>query len=192
MPELFFTWALDPRRRSPLRVSRQQCGGGSLAADGGVRLEPRDDHSEHQKHARYRAVPEDQRRRTSARGGLFRQRAGAGAKRRFSETMHAPDRDHQFRRLRDGRIYARLEHGKWTWRDEQRFGRLLDDPDAKAGLGAVAADRYDLPLPGFRRGSIWPGRNCIRWALGATRVDWRRRHLARAAIPRQTSAGKNF
>jgi len=41
-----------------------------------------------------------------------------------------------------GRIYARLEHGKWTWRDE-RFGRLLDDPDAKAGLKAVAADRYD-------------------------------------------------
>jgi hypothetical protein len=42
-----------------------------------------------------------------------------------------------------GRIYARLEHGKWTWRDEQRFARMLDDPDAKAGLGAVAADRYD-------------------------------------------------
>src|SRR5262249_57124888 len=51
-----------------------------------------------------------------------------------------------------GRIYARLEHGKWTWRDEQRFGRLLDDPEAKAGLGAVAADRYDsaaarIPAP---------------------------------------------
>ena len=42
-----------------------------------------------------------------------------------------------------GRIYARLEHGKWAWRDEQRFGRLLDDPDAKAGLRAVASDRYD-------------------------------------------------
>ena len=25
----------------------------------------------------------------------------------------------------------------------QWFGRLLDDSDAKAGLGAVAADRYD-------------------------------------------------
>ena len=43
--------------------------------------------------------------------------------------------------IRTRRIYARLEHGKW--RDEQRFGRLLDDPDAEAGLGAVAADRYD-------------------------------------------------
>jgi hypothetical protein len=42
-----------------------------------------------------------------------------------------------------GRIYARLEHGKWTWRDEQRFGRLFEDPDTKAGLGAVAANRYD-------------------------------------------------
>ena len=42
-----------------------------------------------------------------------------------------------------GRIYARLEHGEWTWRDEQWLGRLLDDPDAQAGLGTVAADRYD-------------------------------------------------
>jgi hypothetical protein len=42
-----------------------------------------------------------------------------------------------------GRVYARLEHGRWAWRDEQRFARMLDDPDAGAGLRAVAAGRHD-------------------------------------------------
>ena len=42
-----------------------------------------------------------------------------------------------------GRVYARLERGKWVWRDEQRFAEALADPDAKAGLEAVAANDYD-------------------------------------------------
>jgi hypothetical protein len=42
-----------------------------------------------------------------------------------------------------GRTYARLEHGRWTWRDERLFARMLDDPDAGTGLGAIAADRHE-------------------------------------------------
>ena len=42
-----------------------------------------------------------------------------------------------------GQVYARLQHGKWTWRDEQRFASALNDPDAKAGLRAIAAKDYD-------------------------------------------------
>jgi len=42
-----------------------------------------------------------------------------------------------------GRIYARLEKGKWTWRDEQRFARMLDDGEVKVALGAITANRYD-------------------------------------------------
>ncbi len=42
-----------------------------------------------------------------------------------------------------GRVYARLEHGKWTWRDEQRFAEALCDPDTKAGLEAIAPKHYD-------------------------------------------------
>jgi hypothetical protein len=42
-----------------------------------------------------------------------------------------------------GQIYARLERGTWVWRDEQRFADVLTDPDAKAGLDAVAASGYD-------------------------------------------------
>jgi len=44
-----------------------------------------------------------------------------------------------------GSIYARLEHGRWTWRDEEAFVRAQRDPDTKAGLEAVAANngQYD-------------------------------------------------
>jgi len=45
-----------------------------------------------------------------------------------------------FADYRTGRIYARLEHGKWTWRDERQFAQALEDPDAKAGLLAVASN----------------------------------------------------
>ncbi|HEY1475616.1 MAG TPA: hypothetical protein VGF53_16190 [Pseudolabrys sp.] len=37
-----------------------------------------------------------------------------------------------------GQVYARLQRGKWAWRDEQRFAAMLNDPDAKAGLRAIA------------------------------------------------------
>ncbi|HEX5212091.1 MAG TPA: hypothetical protein VFW22_10195 [Pseudolabrys sp.] len=41
-----------------------------------------------------------------------------------------------------GAIYARLERGKWVWRDEARFAEMLNDPDAHAGLLAVASKVY--------------------------------------------------
>jgi hypothetical protein len=37
-----------------------------------------------------------------------------------------------------GQLYARLEGGRWVWRDKPRFDKALDDPDTKAGLLAVA------------------------------------------------------
>ena len=41
-----------------------------------------------------------------------------------------------------GRVYARLQRGKWVWRDEARFAAMLKDPDARAGLLAVAPKAY--------------------------------------------------
>jgi hypothetical protein len=41
-----------------------------------------------------------------------------------------------------GRVYARLRRGKWVWRDEARFAAMLKDPDARAGLLAVAPKAY--------------------------------------------------
>jgi hypothetical protein len=43
-----------------------------------------------------------------------------------------------------GQVYARLKHGKWAWRDDKRFASALNDPDAKAGLEAIAPNDYDL------------------------------------------------
>jgi hypothetical protein len=37
-----------------------------------------------------------------------------------------------------GQVYAKLQGGKWAWRDEARFNEALKDPDAKAGLLAIA------------------------------------------------------
>jgi hypothetical protein len=38
-----------------------------------------------------------------------------------------------------GRVYARLEHGSWSWRDEEQFARSLADPDTRAGLSVILA-----------------------------------------------------
>ena len=32
-----------------------------------------------------------------------------------------------------GQVYARLQRGEWEWRDESRFDKALDDPEANAG-----------------------------------------------------------
>ncbi|MCF8477009.1 MAG: zeta toxin family protein [Pseudolabrys sp.] len=45
-----------------------------------------------------------------------------------------------------GRVYALLQDGKWTWRDEKRFAEALQDPQAKAGLEAISPD--DSASPG--------------------------------------------
>jgi len=41
-----------------------------------------------------------------------------------------------------GQVYARLQRGEWEWRDEPRFDKALDDPEANAGLLAVAHKDY--------------------------------------------------
>jgi hypothetical protein len=43
-----------------------------------------------------------------------------------------------------GLVYARLKHGEWAWRDDQRFACALNNPDSKAGLEAIAPNNYDL------------------------------------------------
>jgi len=45
-----------------------------------------------------------------------------------------------FADYRTGRPYARLQQGRWTWRDERRFAEALQDADARAGLSAMSAD----------------------------------------------------
>ncbi len=43
-----------------------------------------------------------------------------------------------FANYETGEIYARLQRGKWVWRNAARFEKALDDPEGSAGLLAVA------------------------------------------------------
>ncbi len=47
-----------------------------------------------------------------------------------------------FADYRTGKPYARLQQGKWTWLDEGRFGKALQDPEAKVGLLAMTSDVF--------------------------------------------------
>jgi len=42
-----------------------------------------------------------------------------------------------------GRVYARLDRGQWTWRDEAGFARALQNADTRAGLAAVTPKTFD-------------------------------------------------
>jgi hypothetical protein len=44
-----------------------------------------------------------------------------------------------------GQIYARLQRGKWVWRDQPRFDKALEDPEANAALVAIARNVYSPP-----------------------------------------------
>jgi hypothetical protein len=52
-----------------------------------------------------------------------------------------------------GYVYARLKRGKWAWRDELHFEKALENPDAKAGLLAIAPSVYS-PGPDAERAQI--------------------------------------
>jgi hypothetical protein len=45
-----------------------------------------------------------------------------------------------------GLIYARLQRGTWVWRDRARFEKAREDPEANAGLLAVAHDGHGSTL----------------------------------------------
>jgi hypothetical protein len=50
-----------------------------------------------------------------------------------------------FAHYETGQVYARLQGGKWVWRDKPRFHKALDNPETKAGLLAVARNIDDAP-----------------------------------------------
>jgi hypothetical protein len=44
-----------------------------------------------------------------------------------------------------GQVYARLQRGKWVWRDQAGFERALKDPEANTALLAIARNVYSSP-----------------------------------------------
>ena len=143
MPELFFTWALDPGRRvhyefldnsvtegHPPRTVAFGWNGEMTILDINSMLDI-DRFRKINIHAREPEEVYVDKELAPERNVEFLKRCA-----RLIPIINFADYD-------TGRVYARLEHGKWTWRDEQRFARALDDPDAKAGLEAIATAGCD-------------------------------------------------
>ena len=136
MPELFFTWALNTRRRvhyefldnsvaqgRPLTVAFGWNGEMTI-----LDLKRILDVDRFRKINIRAQKPEDlyvDKELAPERNVQFLQRCA-----RLIPTINFADRG-------SGRIYARLEHGKWTWRDEQKISCLLADPDARAAIAAI-------------------------------------------------------
>jgi len=143
MPELFFTWALDPRRRVHYEFLDNSVAEGrpprTVAFGWNHELTVLD----------VKSMLDIERFRKINIGAR-------GPEEVYVGHDLAPERNVDFLKrcarlipvinfadYATGQIYARLEQGKWTWRDEGVFARMLDDPDARTGLTAVAAERYD-------------------------------------------------
>jgi hypothetical protein len=148
MPELFFTWALDARRRvhyefldnsvaagrRPLTVAFGWNGEMTILDVKRMldvdRFRKIDIHAQkpEQLYVDSELAPE--------RNVKFLQRCA-----RLIPIVNFADRA-------TGRVYARLEHGKWAWRDEERISGMLADPDVKAAMMAIPADRRDAAAAG--------------------------------------------
>jgi hypothetical protein len=142
MPELFFTWALNTRRRvhyefldnsveegRPLTVAFGWNGEMTI-----LDLKRMLDIERFRKINIRAQRPEDlyvEKELAPERNARFVQRCA-----RLIPTINFADRG-------TGRVYARLEHGKWAWRDEQRISCLLGDADVRAAIMAIQADVQD-------------------------------------------------
>ncbi len=141
MPELFFTWALDPRRRVHYEFLDNSVAEGRpprTVAFGWNREMTVLDVKSMLDIERFRKINVDARRPEEV----------------YFANELAPERNLDFLKRcarlipvinfadhATGRRYARLERGTWTWRDEQAFARMLDHPDAGVGLTAIAVHR---------------------------------------------------
>jgi hypothetical protein len=143
MPELFFTWALDARRRVHYEFLDNSVAAGhrplTVAFGWNGEMTILDvkrmlDVDRFRKIDIHAQKPEELyvgRELAPERNVEFLQRCA-----RLIPIINFADRA-------TGRLYARLEHGKWTWRDEERISAMLADPDVKAAIMAVPANRCD-------------------------------------------------
>jgi hypothetical protein len=141
MPELFFTWALDPRRKVHYEFLDNSVAEGRpprTVAFGWNREMTVLDIKSMLDIERFRKINVNARRPDEV----------------YPANELAPERNVDFLKRcarlipvinfadhATGRVYARLESGAWAWRDERRFAAMLDDADAGTALAAIAAQR---------------------------------------------------
>ena len=53
-----------------------------------------------------------------------------------------------------GQVYARLQSGKWIWRNQARFDKALEDSEANAALLAFGRNVYTSPSAGQKRTDV--------------------------------------
>jgi hypothetical protein len=141
MPELFFTWALDTRRRVHYEFLDNSVAEGSppltvaFGWNGEMTIL---DLTRMLDVDRFRRInikaqlPQDvyvEKALAPERNVGFLQRCA-----RLIPAINFADRY-------TGRVYARLEHGTWTWRDDDAIARQLADPDVRAALSGIPAKR---------------------------------------------------
>jgi hypothetical protein len=139
MPELFFTWALDARRRVHYEFLDNSVDEGHpprTVAYGWnremtildiKRILDIDRFTKINIHARGPNEVYFDKELPAERNVAFMKRCV-----RLIPTINFAD-------YKTGRVYARLEHGSWAWRDEEQFARSLEDPDDRAGLTVIIA-----------------------------------------------------
>ena len=139
MPELFFTWALDPRRRVHYEFLDNSVAEGQLPRtvafgwNGEMTIL---DIKRMLDIERFRKINIEAQKPEQV----------------YMEMALAPDRNVaflqrcarlipiiNFAERTSGRVYARLERGRWIWRDEDLVARLSADADIRAGLAAIPA-----------------------------------------------------
>jgi hypothetical protein len=142
MPELFFTWALDTHRRVHYEfLDNSAAEGRPLTVAFGwngemtiLDLKRMLDIERFRKINIRAQKPEDvyvEKELAPERNVAFLKRCA-----RLIPIINFADRA-------TGRVYARLEHGKWIWRDEQQISRMLADRDARAAIMAIPANGRD-------------------------------------------------
>src|SRR5712675_1062485 len=143
MPELFFTWALDTHRRVHYEFLDNSVAAGdrpltvAFGWNGEMtildikRMLDVDRFRKINIHAQKPADVYVDKELAPERNVAFLRRCA-----RLIPIINFADRA-------TGRVYARLEHGQWTWRDEERISRLLADPDARAAIMAMPASGHD-------------------------------------------------
>ncbi len=139
MPELFFTWALDPRRRVHYEFLDNSVREGvppRTVAYGWNRQMTILDLKAMLDIDRFRKINIQAQRPDDV---YFANELAAECNVGFIKRCVRLIPVINFAAYDTGRVYARIEHGAWAWRDEDAFARALADPETKAALNAIAA-----------------------------------------------------